>query len=177
MNRNYQIELFNCKREIHNAYILIHFNKTDNKITLVFWGNLKYSVHSSKHEMPVPKFELQTSNLKILFVTLKRWKKILINEIIKFDTVIIVSLIYRHADWNISHSGGSHVKMIFKILFICCFHLVHSLVYEHLTLEAYVVRYYLQIMGIKFFHCTYTSNTYESFISSSAICMIIIKHN
>ena len=58
-NKNYQIELFNHKREIHSAYILIHFNKSNTKIKLVFGGNLKYPVHISKHEMPVRNFELQ----------------------------------------------------------------------------------------------------------------------
>ena len=72
---------------------------------------------------------------------------------------------------QISHSGPSYVKMIFKIEFICCFHLVYSLVYEHLILKTYVVRYYLQIMGMRAFHCTYPSNTYEPFISSSTIFM------
>ena len=54
---------------MHSAYILIHFNKSNTKIKLVFTGNLTSPVHNSKHEMPVPKFELQTSNLKILLVT------------------------------------------------------------------------------------------------------------
>ena len=49
--------------------------------------------------------------------------------------------------------------MIFKIWFICCVHLGHSLVYEDLILETYVVRYYLEIMAIQVFHCMYTSNT------------------
>ena len=49
--------------------------------------------------------------------------------------------------------------MIFKIWFICCVHLVHSLVYEDLILETYVVRYYLEITAIQVFHCMYTSNT------------------
>ena len=42
-------------------------------------------------------------------------EKLSINQIIKFATVIIVTLRYNHANSSISNSGSWHVKMIFKI--------------------------------------------------------------
>ena len=45
-----------------------------------------------------------------LFVTLKRWKSLSVNQIIKFSAVIIVTKGHSHA-----HLGPWHVKMIFKI--------------------------------------------------------------
>ena len=52
-------------------------------------------MHNSKHEMSVPKYKLQTSNLDIVFLIDENDGNIFsINQIIKFDTVIIVSEIY-----------------------------------------------------------------------------------
>ena len=52
-------------------------------------------MHNSKHEMSVPKYKRQTSNLDIVFVIDENDGNIFsINQIIKFDTVIIVSEIY-----------------------------------------------------------------------------------
>ena len=81
-----------------------------------------------------------------LFVTLKRWKTLLINQIIKFATVITVTKSYSYANSNISYSYSSHVIMIFKIWFICCLRLVHILVHENLiSKNIYMVCYYLTL--------------------------------
>ena len=45
-----------------------------------------------------------------LFVTLKRWKSLSVNQIIKFAAVITVTKGHSHA-----YLGHRHVKMIFKI--------------------------------------------------------------
>ena len=58
-------------------------------------------MHNSKHEMSVLKYKLQTSNLDIVFVIDENDGNIFsINQIIKLDTVIIVSEIYSHENSN-----------------------------------------------------------------------------
>ena len=58
-------------------------------------------MHNSKHKMSVPKYKLQTSNLDIVFVIDENDGNIFsINQIIKFDTVIVVSEIYSHENSN-----------------------------------------------------------------------------
>ena len=66
----------------------------------------------------VSPFEVQPFQLNSdrpeFFDKLKQWKTLSINQIIIFDTVIIVTKRCSHANWNISYSGSWHVKMIFK---------------------------------------------------------------
>ena len=74
----------------------------------------------------------------------------LFSQLTKISNLILQLLRQKYTVMKIqiSHSGPSTFENDLQNLVHLLFSFIYSLVYEHLILKTYAVRYYLQIMGM-----------------------------